>query len=155
MDELTFLLTGDPVLRMLRPKLERSLQGPISATPTIHNKLDAVSYLIELLREAGFTPRVFDVNGMFDHAMDRLVAAGKALFTKLIPLVGTIDVDEDVGIVPKEEHTGSSRYASAESDIDSNESIESISVHRMSLGRLELHCCATEWHRSRRNKNRR
>ena len=96
-----------------------------------------------------------------------MIKAGRLLFEKLIPLTGSHDSADqqikkeentDRGIkqidrIPEEEHlvqvielvyrivkeenAGSSRYASAESDLDSD---ESFGIQRMSLGPTRQRC---------------
>ena len=133
--DLNSLLSSDPVLKVLRPKLIGSLLGPVSAPERTSNTLDAIRRLIQLLQDAGFTPGAFDAQELLDCDQDQINTASKSLFEKLIPLTDIADVKEQA-IVPMENiahdyHTGSSQYASAESEVNSD---ESIGITRMSLG---------------------
>ncbi|CAI5722019.1 unnamed protein product [Peronospora effusa] len=105
------LLSSDPVLKILKPKLVGSLRGPILSS---HSDTEPV--LLEC-----------------DH--DRVIQAGRSLFSKLVPRTGERDpVDQTtqpIEDIPKGYHTGSSQYVSAESE---GESDDSINMQRMSLG---------------------
>ena len=156
LQELNKLLTDDPVLKKMKPKLIGSLRGPISAPKPTPNVLEALHRLINLLNEAGFTAGSFNAKTLLECNHDRVIAAGQSLFKVLSPLIGIRDptdtpiapiVTSDRRIAPritmdqvltpindspKGEQTGSSRYASAEeSDEDSTDSFE---IQRMSLG---------------------
>ena len=91
---------------------------------------------MELLQSAGFTAGAFDAQVLLECDLDRVIQAGRSLFTKLIPLTGECDpVDQatqQIVDIPKGYHTGSSQYMSAESEVESDDS--SINIQRMSLG---------------------
>ena len=124
--ELKTLLSSDPVLKILKPKLIGLLQGPVSAPVETPNQLEAIRRLLKLLKEAGFTAGAFDAQILLDCDHDQVIKAGRSLFEALIPLTGKYQA-----IVPATEtyQTGSSQYASAESEADSGESVP---IQRMS-----------------------
>ena len=139
------LLSSDPVLNPIKSKLKGSLRGPISALKPTLNVLEALRRLINLLTEAGFTAGTFNAQTLLECNQDRVIAAGQSLFKTLSPLLGIRDpgdnptppigtsdkritprITMDQVITPindslKGEHTGSSRYASSESEEDSND----------------------------------
>ena len=117
--------------------------------------LEALWCLINLLTEAGFTDGTFNAQTLLECNHNRVIASGQSLlktFSLLIgisdpednptSLVGTADqritrritIDQaltPINDFPKDERTGWSRYASAKSDENSNDSFE---IQRMSLG---------------------
>ena len=54
------LLLCDPVLKILKPKLMGSLQGPVTAPIETANQLEAIRRVMKLLQEAGFIAGEFD-----------------------------------------------------------------------------------------------
>ena len=60
MKELKKLLSSDPVLKTIKPKLTGSLRRPITAPKLTPNVLEALRRLIYLLTEAGFTVGTFN-----------------------------------------------------------------------------------------------
>ena len=75
---------------------------------------------MELLQNAGFTAGAFDAQVLLECDHDRVIQAGRSLFSKLVPLTGERDtVDQTIqpiADIPKGYHTGSSQYMSAESE---------------------------------------
>ena len=130
--ELKCTLSDDPVLKMLRPKLIGSLSGPVSAPGKTTSLIDTVRALTQLLGEAGFTLGDFDADELFDFGQDRITDTTYLLLEKLIPLVGLRETIDKPRIDDHKEYlTGSSQYASAESEVMSDESMD---MRRMSLG---------------------
>ena len=117
--------------------------------------LEALRRLINLLKEAGFTSGMFNAQNLLEFNHDRVIAAVQSLFKTFSPLPviliplrqpdpanryhGSTDDAADydgssstpINDSLKDGNTGSSRYASAESEEDSNDSFE---IQRMSLG---------------------
>uniref|UniRef100_A0AAV1VN59 Uncharacterized protein n=1 Tax=Peronospora matthiolae TaxID=2874970 RepID=A0AAV1VN59_9STRA len=146
--KLKKLLSSDPVLKTIKPKLTGSLRGPITVPKPTSNVLEALRRLINLLTEAGFTAGTFYAQTLIESNHDRVIATGQSLFKMLSPLLGIRDPGDnptppictsDQRITPritmdqvptpindshKGEHTGSSRYALAESEENSNNSFE-------------------------------
>ena len=146
--ELKNLLSSDPVLKKIKPKLTVSLRGPITAPKPTPNVLEALRRPINLLTEARFTAGTFNAQTLLECNHDRVIAAGQSLFKTLSPLLGIRDPGDNpnppigtsdqriarrstmdqvltpINDSPKSEHTGSSRYDSAESEEDSNDSFE-------------------------------
>ena len=129
------MLSSDPALKIMKPKLIGSLRGPISAPIQTSNLLDAIRRLMELLQSAGFAAGDFDAQTLLECDHDQVIQAGRALFAKLVPLTGEYDSGDraipNVADIPKGYHTGSSQYLSAESEVESD---MSINIERMSLG---------------------
>ena len=154
MKELKKLLSSDPVLKKIKPKLTGLLREPISALKPTPNVLEALRRLMNLLKEAGFTAETLNAQTLPECNQDRVIAAGPSLLKTLSPLldirdpgdnptspIGTKDqritpqvtmdqVLTPINDSPKGEHTGSSRYTSVDSEVDSNDSSE---IQRMSL----------------------
>ena len=74
--ELKMLLSGDPVLKIIEPKLIGSLQGPVSAPTKTPNQLEAIRRLMNLLKEAGFTAGAFDAQKLLECDHDQVIKAG-------------------------------------------------------------------------------
>ena len=55
------LLSSDPVLQVLKPKLIDEIQGPVSTTAIASNMLEGIYGIMQLLHEAGFVADIFDV----------------------------------------------------------------------------------------------
>ena len=66
------------MLTKLKPKLNESLRGPISAPKPTPNVLEALRRIINLLTEAELTVGTFDEQIECNH--DRVIAAGQSLF---------------------------------------------------------------------------
>ena len=89
--ELKKLLSSDPVLKTIKPKLTGSLRGPITAPKPTPNMLEALRRLINLLTEAGFMAGTFNAQTLLECNHDRVIAAGQSLFKTLSPLLGIRD----------------------------------------------------------------
>ena len=78
---------------------------------------------------------MIDVRRLVDFDQDQITYACRSLNEKLIPLTGEakvgVQASTTIAGMKKKYHTGSSHYASAESEIDSD---ASIGIQRMSLG---------------------
>ena len=85
------LLSSDPVLKTIKPKLTGSLRGPITAHKPTPNVLKALRRLINLLTEAGFTAGTFNAQTIIECSHDRVIAAGQSMFKTLSPLLGIRD----------------------------------------------------------------
>ena len=138
--ELKKLLSSDPVLKTIKTRLTGSLRGPISAPKPTRNVLEALRRPINLLKEAGFTAGTFNAQTLLECNHDRVIAAGHLLFQTLSPLIGIRDPGDNptpsIGITDQRvtsrvtidqvltpiddstngEYTGSSHYASAETE---------------------------------------
>ena len=64
--ELNALLIRDPVLKILKPKLIGSLQGPVTAPIETTNQLEAIRHVMKLLQEAGFIAGEFDAQKLLE-----------------------------------------------------------------------------------------
>ena len=73
------VLSNDPVLKMIKPKLTGSICGPISARRPTPNVLEALRSLIYLLTEAGFTAEPFNAQNLLECNHDRVIATGQSL----------------------------------------------------------------------------
>ena len=115
------------MLKILKPKLIGKIQGPISAPATASNTLEDINGIVQLLRNEGFVAGVFDAKKLLDCKQDQVSRACRSLFVGLVPLTGEYKSKDQaflaIADVPRGYHTGSSQYASVESEIDSNESI--------------------------------
>ena len=133
--ELEDLLSNDPVLRILDPKLLGELQGPISCAKVATNAVEGISAIIQMLQDAGYVAGAFDANQLLECDQDQVIYACRSLYDKLIPLTGKRkSADQAVATiaeVPRGYHTGSSQYASGESEMESD---DSVGFQRMSLG---------------------
>ena len=129
------LLSSDPVLRTLNSKLIGEIQGLIFRTKVATNAVEGISAIIQLLQDAGYVAGAFDANGLLECDQDQVIHACRYLCDKLILLMGKCEVtDQAVATTddaPREYHTGSSQYASAESEMESD---DSVGIQRISLG---------------------
>ena len=130
------LLLSDPGLENLKPKILGSLRGPISSSLQTSNQLEAIRRLMEQLQSAEFAAGAFDAQMLLGYDLDRVIQAGRSLFTKLVPITGEYDPAERaiqrIADIPKRYYTGLSQYMSAKSEVKLSES--SINIQRMSLG---------------------
>ena len=55
------LLSSDPVLQVLKPKLIDEIQGPVSNPASALNMLEGIYGIMQLLHGAGFVAEMFDV----------------------------------------------------------------------------------------------
>ena len=113
------LLSSDPVLRILNPKLIGEIQGPISRTKVVTNAVKGISVINQLLQDAGYVAGAFDAHELLKCDQDQVIHACRSLYDKLIPLTGKCESADQalvtIADVPRGYHTGSSHYASAES----------------------------------------
>ena len=136
MKELKNLLSTDPVLKTIKPKMTGSLCRPISAPKPTPNVLEALRRLINLLTEAGFTAGTFNAQTLLSATTIELSLPEKSMLKTLSPLIGIQDPGDNpntpigttdqritprvtmnqvlasINDSPKDEHTGSFRYAS-------------------------------------------
>ena len=136
------LLIRDLVLKILKLKLIGSLQQKISAPIASSNQLETIRCLMALLQGVGFTAGAFDAQRLLECSVDQVLQASRSLYAKLLPLVGNQEVKnqviepigqmiEPIGNISEADHTGSSQYASAGSEAESD---MSMGIQRMSLG---------------------
>ena len=116
--------------------------------------LEVLRRLINLLTKAGFTAGTFNAQNLSEYNHDRVMAAGQSLFRTLSLLLGIRDPGDNptppigtsdqrikpritinqvltpINDHPNNEHSGSSQYAPAEVEEDSNDSFE---IQRMTL----------------------
>ena len=115
--ELETLLSSDPVLKILKPTLIGSLQGPVSEPVETIDPLETIRRLMKLLKEAEFTAGAFDAQTLLECDNDQVTKARRLLFKKLVPLIDTYRPTEraimPIANSPKDYRTGSSQYASA------------------------------------------
>ena len=89
-----------------------------------------------LLQGVEFAAGAFDAQMLLEcSVVDQVLQASRSLYAKLLPLIGDPDTKDQV-IEPIEnisgaDHTGSSQYASAGSEAESD---MSMGIQRMSLG---------------------
>uniref|UniRef100_A0AAV1VEF5 Uncharacterized protein n=1 Tax=Peronospora matthiolae TaxID=2874970 RepID=A0AAV1VEF5_9STRA len=109
---LKILLSSDPVLRILNPKLIGDIQGPISRSKVATNAVEGISAIIQLLEDAGYVAGEFDTNELLECDQDQVIHACRSLDDKLTPLTGRCEsADQAVATiadVPRGYHTGSS-----------------------------------------------
>ena len=123
------------MIQILKPKPIGKIQGPISAPATASNTLEGINGIIQLLRDAGFVAGVFDAKKFLDFKQDQVIRACRLLYEGLVPWTGEYKHEGKalltVADAPRGYHARLSQYASAKSDIESD---ESIGIQRMALG---------------------
>ncbi|KAL4163229.1 hypothetical protein KRP22_014808 [Phytophthora ramorum] len=128
-------LRRDPMMKILIPKQIGVLKGPVSVPRVRSNKLDAVKEQFRLLDDSGLVAGAFEANELFDLDLDTIHYANRGLFDCLKLLVGESPQIQDPEPSPQvstaECQTGSSHYASATSEPDSDSSAD---PRRMPLG---------------------
>ncbi|OWZ02483.1 hypothetical protein PHMEG_00025949 [Phytophthora megakarya] len=110
------------LMKILNPTLIGELQGPTMEPAETPRQLEAATQLLRILKDAGITTGAFNASELFD------------LETSLEPLVGSITQPETVKLTPTrnpEYQTGSSQYASATSEAESDSSAD---LQLMTLG---------------------
>ncbi|OWY92704.1 hypothetical protein PHMEG_00038177 [Phytophthora megakarya] len=131
--ELCDFVCQDPVMKVLKLKWIAE-EDPVTTPAMVTNKLDAVTVLIKLLKEAGMTPGSFETDDLFDLDLTVIQATSRDLFGKLKILVGEVPQIADPVSPPLIDAVDnlmvSSHYASAAED-GSDTSSE---PRRMSLG---------------------
>ncbi|OWZ09801.1 LOW QUALITY PROTEIN: hypothetical protein PHMEG_00017437 [Phytophthora megakarya] len=132
--ELRDFVCQDPVMKIRKHKLIMEPKDPVTAPAIVTNKLDAVTVLMKLLKEAGMIPGSFDTDDLFGLALTVIQTSSRDLFGKLKILVGEVSQIADPVASPQidvvDNLTVSSHYASAAED-GSDTSSE---PRRMSLG---------------------
>ncbi|OWZ02764.1 hypothetical protein PHMEG_00025615 [Phytophthora megakarya] len=132
--ELRDFVCQDPVMKILKLKRIAEPKDPVTAPAVVTNKLDAVTVLIKLLKEAGMIPGSFDTDDLFDLDLAVIQTTSRDLFGKLKILVGEVPQIADPVSSPQidvvDNLTVSSHYESAAED-GSDTSSE---PRRMSLG---------------------
>ncbi|OWZ23790.1 hypothetical protein PHMEG_0001287 [Phytophthora megakarya] len=124
----------DLVMNILKLKRIVEPKDPVTTPAIVTNKLDAVTVLIKLQKEAGMIPGYLETDDLFDLDLTVIQATSRDLFGKLKILVGEVPQIADpvsspqIGVV--DNLTVSSHYASAAED-GSDTSSE---PRRMSLG---------------------
>ncbi|OWZ03054.1 LOW QUALITY PROTEIN: hypothetical protein PHMEG_00025283 [Phytophthora megakarya] len=132
--ELRYFVCQDPVMKILKLKRIAEPKDPVTAPADVTNKLDAVTVMIELLKEADMIPGPFDTDDLFDLDLTVIQTTSRDLFGKLKILVGEVPQIADPESSPQidvvDNLTVLSHYASAAED-GSDISSE---PRRMSLG---------------------
>ncbi|OWY97356.1 hypothetical protein PHMEG_00032132 [Phytophthora megakarya] len=132
--ELRDFVCQDPVMTILKRKRIAEPKDPVTAPAVVTNKLDAVTVLIKLLKEAGMIPGSFDTDDLFDLDLAVIQTTSRDLFEKLkilfdeVPRIADPVSSPQIDVV--DNLTVSSHYASAAED-GSDTSSE---PWRMSLG---------------------
>ncbi|OWZ04610.1 hypothetical protein PHMEG_00023457 [Phytophthora megakarya] len=112
---LSKTLLHDPVLAIIQGPQMSDLTGPVSKPNASSDRLNAVKVLLDFLQEAGLVAGEFDPDSLFEMELRAIQAATQALFDSLKILVGKHVQTPDLNY-----QTGSSHYASATSDPDSD-----------------------------------
>ncbi|OWZ15372.1 hypothetical protein PHMEG_00010993 [Phytophthora megakarya] len=123
---LSETLLHDPVLAIIQVRQIGNLRGPVSKPNTSSDRLNAVKILLDLLQEAGLVAGKFDPDFLFELELVAIQSASENRFDSLKILVG-----EHVQAPDLNYQTGSSHYASATTEPDSN---SPRAPQRMSLG---------------------
>ena len=96
--------------------------------------LEGIYGIIKLLHEAGFVAEMFDVRELLECDQDMVSFEWRLPYEKIIPLTGKPKTEDQVisttADIPKEYYTGSSQYASAESEIESD---DLVGIQQMAL----------------------
>ncbi|OWY99441.1 hypothetical protein PHMEG_00029554, partial [Phytophthora megakarya] len=122
---LSETLLQDPVLAIIQVRQIGDLTGPISKPYTSTDRLNAVKILLDLLQEAGLVAGEFDPDALFEMELGAIQTATQDLYESLKILVGHVPTPDP------NYQTGSSHYASATSEPDSD---SPRTPQRMSLG---------------------
>ena len=121
------LLSSEPVLQVLKPKLIDEIQHPVSTTASASIMLEGIYGIMQLLDEAGFVAEMFDVRKLLAFDQYQITCACRSLYEKLIPLTGKVKMKDQastaIANMTKEYNIGPLQYASAESGIESDDSI--------------------------------
>ena len=73
------MLSSDPVLQILKPKLVGEIQGPISPPTVTTNLLDGINAIIQLPHDAEYVAEVFDANKLLECDQDQVIHACRSL----------------------------------------------------------------------------
>uniref|UniRef100_A0AAV1TWM2 Uncharacterized protein n=1 Tax=Peronospora matthiolae TaxID=2874970 RepID=A0AAV1TWM2_9STRA len=129
------LLTSDPELRILKTKLIGEIQGPTYPLKAAPYPLRGINAIVQILQDAGYVAGASDANKLLECDQDQMIHAFRSLCDKLITLTEKCESADQaaatIADIPSEYHTGSSQYASAESEMESD---DSVGTQRMSLG---------------------
>ena len=91
------------------------------------NAVEGISVIIQLLQDAGYVAGAFDAHELLKCDQGQVIHACRSLYDKLIPLTGKCESADQslvtIADVPRGYHTGSSHYASAESEMESDVSV--------------------------------
>ncbi|OWZ19976.1 hypothetical protein PHMEG_0005682 [Phytophthora megakarya] len=123
---LSETLLQDPVLAIIQVRQIGDLTDPVSKPNASSDRLSAVKILLDLLQEAGQVTGEFDPDFLFEMELGAIQAAIQDLYDSLKILVGEHLQTPDLNY-----QTGSSHYASATSEPDSD---SSRAPQRMPLG---------------------
>ncbi|POM73861.1 Reverse transcriptase [Phytophthora palmivora] len=132
--ELTSFLIVNPVMKIMRPKMSNTPQGPTTSPIDTSNTLEAVKTLMRTIKEAGIEPKHFDANVLFDVELAAIHDATATLHKLLAPPTSSKMPKETPKLTSfrsPEYQTGSSQYASATSEAGSDNSVD---LQRMTLG---------------------
>ncbi|OWZ19162.1 reverse transcriptase [Phytophthora megakarya] len=128
---LFLFLLDDPVMKVLSPTLIGELQGPTLEPAETPRQLEAATQLLRMLKDVGMA---FNASELVDLETSVIQRSARTLHEKLEPLVGSVIQREPVKLTPTrnpENQTGSSQYASATSEAESDSSAD---LQRMPLG---------------------
>ncbi|OWZ01227.1 hypothetical protein PHMEG_00027429 [Phytophthora megakarya] len=81
--EIRDFVCQDPVMKILKLKWIAEPKDIVTIPAMVTNKLDAVTILIKLLKEAGMTPRSFETDDLFDLDLTVIQATSRDLFGKM------------------------------------------------------------------------
>ncbi|POM70451.1 Hypothetical protein PHPALM_13110 [Phytophthora palmivora] len=84
--ELTSFLTENLVMKIMRPTMSNTPQGPVTELIETSNKLEAVQILMGTMKEPGIEPKHFDANVLFDMELAVIQDATATLHKLLEPL---------------------------------------------------------------------
>ncbi|GMF44829.1 unnamed protein product [Phytophthora fragariaefolia] len=133
--KLQTFLVEDSIMKIMRLKTVGTLQGPVTAPVVTTDKLDRIRVLMHLLKGAGIMQGAFDVNELFGRDVSDITRSTMALHQMLISLVSStkIEIATTPAVSPRspEYQTGSSQYASATSEAESETSVD---LQRMIFG---------------------
>ncbi|POM58857.1 LOW QUALITY PROTEIN: Hypothetical protein PHPALM_36443 [Phytophthora palmivora] len=121
-------------MKITRPKMSNTPQGPMTALIETSNKLEAVQILMRTMKETGIEPKHFDANVLFDMELAAIQNATATLHKLLVPLTSSKIPKETPKLTSfrsPEYQTGPSQYASATSEAGSETSVD---LQRMTLG---------------------
>ncbi|POM78837.1 Hypothetical protein PHPALM_3583 [Phytophthora palmivora] len=132
--ELTSFLIENPVMKIMRPNMSNTPQGPVTAPILTSNTLEAVKNLMRTMKQTGIEPKHFDANVLFDVELAAIQDAAATLHNLLAPLTSSKMPKETPKLTSfrsSQYQTGSSQYASATSEERSDNSVD---LQRMTLG---------------------
>uniref|UniRef100_A0AAV1U006 Uncharacterized protein n=1 Tax=Peronospora matthiolae TaxID=2874970 RepID=A0AAV1U006_9STRA len=99
----------------------------MSLLKAANQSLEGINAFIQLLQDVEYVAGIFDADKLLECEQNQLIHACQSLYNKLVPLTGKREAtDQAVGTIadaPRGYHTGSSHYASAEHEIESDDSV--------------------------------